>query len=109
MVDDMKGEWWIIWRGSGGRYGGGVVEDMVHHSPPNHPPLPLHIRMKVRTHTHILVCVMTGQKMARNQEMLQWGQLMSPPTIKIKDEKYKYFLANTYKHTHTHTCWDERR
>ncbi len=39
--------------------------------------------------------------MAGNQEMLLWGQLMSPPTIKIKDEKYKYFLAKTYAHTHT--------
>ncbi len=28
---------------------------------------------------------------------------MSPPTIKIKDEKYKYFLAKTYARTHTHT------
>ena len=28
---------------------------------------------------------------------------MSPPTIKIKDQKYKYFLAKTYKHTCTHT------
>ena len=56
--------------------------------------------MKVRrTHTHILVRVMTGQKMAQNQEMLLWGQLMSPPTIKIKDEKYKYLLAKTYAHT----------
>ncbi len=28
---------------------------------------------------------------------------MSPPTIKIKDEKYKYFLAKTYAHAHTQT------
>ena len=26
---------------------------------------------------------------------------MSPPTIKIKDEKFKYFLAKTYAHAHT--------
>ncbi len=26
-MDDMEGEWWMIWRGSGG-YGGGVVDDM---------------------------------------------------------------------------------
>ncbi len=80
----------------------------IHHSlsissttpPPYHPLLHLHIKMKVRrTHTHILIRVMTGQKIARNKEILQWGQLMSPPTKKIKDEKYKYFLANTYKHT----------
>ncbi len=54
---------------SGERYGGGVVKYMVQHFPPYHPPLPLHIKMKVRrTHTHILVRVMTGQKMAQNQE-----------------------------------------
>ncbi len=80
VVDDMEGEWWMIWRGSGGVYGGGVVGwkgewcdmkggvvDIIRKW--IHRPLPLHIKMKVRrTHTHILVRVMTGQKMAQNQE-----------------------------------------
>ncbi len=28
MVDDMKEEWWMIWRGSSTLFGGGVVDDM---------------------------------------------------------------------------------
>ncbi len=26
-MDDMEGEWWMIWRGSGGCYEGGMVDE----------------------------------------------------------------------------------
>ncbi len=48
MVDDMEGEWMMIWRGSG-------VVDMEGESsttpPPNHHPLALHIIL-FATSTH---------------------------------------------------------
>ncbi len=54
------------------------------------------------THSHTCPCDDWTEDGSKPGE-LRWSQLMSPPTIKIKDEKYKYFLAKTYARTHTHT------
>ena len=57
------------------------------------------------THSHTCRCDDWTEDGSKPGE-LQWGQLMSPPTIKIKDEKYKHFLAKTYARTYTHILDD---